>query len=498
VSLRLYDTATRSVRDFAPLRDGQVSIYLCGATVQAPPHIGHIRSGLVFDLLSRWLAHGGLRVTFIRNVTDIDDKIISKSADEGVPFWELAARNERAFTWAYDVLGCRRPTYEPRATGHVPEMTELMHRLIDAGHAYAADGDVYFDVNSWPAYGVLSGQRPDEMQAAADSVSSAKRDPRDFAVWKGAKPGEPAWQTPWGPGRPGWHLECSAMAERYLGPAFDIHGGGLDLVFPHHENELAQSAAAGDGFAAYWVHNYWVTTSGEKMSKSLGNSLLVSEVVKRVRPVELRYYLGSAHYRSHIEFSEEALADAAAGYRRIEGFLERAAELDPGAAAELLAGGQVPKAFSAAMDDDLSVPQALAVLHDTVRAGNTALAQGQRETALEAAASVAAMTDVLGLNPWAEPWASRASGAGGGVGLRAAVDALVKIALEQRREARERKDFAAADAVRDGLKAAGILVEDTPAGPRWTLADASGRSDEHAGRSERSDPSQRDESGNTH
>ena len=490
MSLRLYDTATRSVRDFAPLREGVVSIYLCGATVQSPPHIGHIRSGLVFDLLSRWLAHSGLRVTFIRNVTDIDDKIISKSAGEGVEFWELAARNERAFTWAYDVLGCTRPTYEPRATGHMPEMTALMHRLIDAGHAYAADGDVYFDVSSWPAYGSLSGQRADEMQAAADSVSSAKRDPRDFALWKAAKAGEPSWDTPWGRGRPGWHLECSAMAERYLGPAFDIHGGGLDLVFPHHENELAQSRAAGDGFAAYWMHNYWVTTSGEKMSKSLGNSLLVTEVVKRVRPVELRYYLGSAHYRSHIEFSEEALADAATGYRRIEGFLERAAELAQPAG---LGDGEVPAAFAAAMDDDLSVPQALAVLHETVRSGNTALAHGQRAAALDAAASVAAMTSVFGINPWAQPWAT---GAGGDAGLRTAVDGLVRVALEQRREARVRKDFAAADAVRDGLKAAGILVEDTPTGPRWTLAAPAAGSDEHAGRRDSGVPADHDESGN--
>jgi len=470
VSLRLYDTATRSVRDFAPQREAEVSIYLCGATVQAPPHIGHIRSGLVFDLLSRWLAHGGARVVFIRNVTDVDDKIIARSAEEGIAFWELAARNERAFTWAYDVLGCTRPTYEPRATGHVPEMIVLMRRLIDAGHAYASAGDVYFDVGSWPGYGALSGQRMEEMQPASDSVSSGKRDPRDFALWKAAKPGEPAWDTPWGPGRPGWHLECSAMAERYLGPSFDIHGGGLDLVFPHHENELAQSGAAGEPFAAYWMHNYWVTLSGEKMSKSLGNTLLVSEVVKRVRPVELRYYLSAAHYRSHIEFSEEALADAAAGFRRIEGFLLRAADL---AGIPAVADGVVPAAFADAMDDDLSVPQALAVLHDTVRRGNTALADGDSDLVGGVAESVAAMMSVLGLNPWAEPWSGPA---GRDAGLRSAVDGLVRIALEQRRQARERKDFAAADAVRDGLKAAGILVEDTAAGPRWTLAPNSANS----------------------
>jgi cysteinyl-tRNA synthetase len=288
VSLRLYDTASRSVRDFVPLVPDRATLYLCGATVQAPPHIGHIRSGVAFDVLSRWLALSGFRVTFVRNVTDIDDKIIARGLDEGVPYWEVAARNERAFSWAYETLGCWVPTYEPRATGHVPEMVALMHRLIDGGHAYAADGDVYFNVRGWPDYGQLSGQRIDEMLPASDSVSTAKRDPRDFALWKGAKPDEPAWETPWGPGRPGWHLECSAMATKYLGPAFDIHGGGLDLVFPHHENELAQSHAAGDPFARYWLHNAWVTAAGEKMSKSLGNSLLVSEVVKRVPAVALR------------------------------------------------------------------------------------------------------------------------------------------------------------------------------------------------------------------
>ena len=326
VTLRLYDTAARVVRDFVPLEPGRVSIYLCGATVQAPPHVGHIRSGLAFDILRRWLEASGYDVTFVRNVTDIDDKILARGVEEGVPFWQVAMRNERAFTWAYDVLGCLPPTYEPRATGHVPEMVELMDRLIDGGHAYAADGDVYFDVRSFAEYGALSGQRLDDMQPAGDSEASVKRDPRDFALWKSAKPGEPQWATPWGPGRPGWHLECSAMASRYLGPAFDIHGGGMDLLFPHHENEIAQSKAAGDAFAQYWMHNAWVTTSGEKMSKSLGNSLLVSEVVKRVRPVELRYYLGSAHYRSMLEFSDEALTEAAAGYRRIEGFLRRAEE----------------------------------------------------------------------------------------------------------------------------------------------------------------------------
>jgi cysteinyl-tRNA synthetase len=470
VTLRLYDTATRAVRDFEPLHEGQASVYLCGATVQSPPHVGHIRSGVAFDVLLRWLEHHGLRVTFIRNVTDIDDKILHNAEHEGVPFWAVAARNERAFAWAYDVLGCLPPTYEPRATGHVPDMVELMRRLIDAGHAYAADGDVYFDVRSWADYGRLSGQDIDEMLASVDSVSGAKRDQRDFALWKGAKPGEPSWETPWGPGRPGWHLECSAMARRYLGPEFDIHGGGVDLVFPHHENELAQSRAAGDGFARLWMHNAWVTTSGEKMSKSLGNSLLVSEVVKRVRPVELRYYLSSAHYRSHMEYSEQALGEAAAAYRRIEGFLHRA-ERYLEAGSDPVPARRVPEAFCAAMDDDLAVPQALAVLHDAVTAGNSALADGRRADVLDAHADVAWMTSVLGLNPRSAHWSAST---GPGRGLRPVVDALVEVALEQRQQARDRKDFAASDAVRDALKAAGVQLEDTPDGTRWVLDGRSG------------------------
>ena len=462
MTLRLYDTATRGVRDFEPLQPGRASIYLCGATVQAPPHVGHIRSGLAFDILRRWLEASGYDVTFVRNVTDIDDKILQRGADEGVPFWQVAMRNERAFTWAYDVLGCLPPTYEPRATGHVPEMVELMQRLIDDGHAYAADGDVYFDVRSFADYGALSGQRLDDMQPAADSDAQIKRDPRDFALWKSAKPGEPQWQTPWGPGRPGWHLECSAMASRYLGSAFDIHGGGMDLLFPHHENEIAQSKAAGDSFAQYWMHNAWVTTSGEKMSKSLGNSLLVSEVVQRVRPVELRYYLGSAHYRSMLEFSDEAMSEAAAGYRRIEGFVRRAEE-----SLGMPESVPVPEAFAAAMNDDLGVPQALAVVHDTVRVGNAALAADELVGAREARDEVVAMLDVLGLNPYARPWAAQSDDGA----ARRALGPLVDVVLAQRAAARDRKDFAVADALRDGLAASGIVVEDTPAGPRWSLAE---------------------------
>ena len=465
MALRFYDTASRSVRDFVPLQEGKAGIYLCGATVQAPPHIGHIRSGVAFDVIRRCLTAKGYDVTFVRNVTDIDDKILARGADEGVPYWDVAMRNERAFTRAYDVLGCLPPTYEPRATGHVPEMIALMQRLIDTGHGYAAAGDVYFDVRSFPAYGDLSGQRPDDMKDAADADPRGKRDARDFAMWKSAKAGEPAWDTPWGSGRPGWHIECSAMAAKYLGDSFDIHGGGLDLVFPHHENEIAQSKAAGQDFAQYWLHNAWVTTAGEKMSKSLGNSLLVDQVVQRVRPVELRYYLAGAHYRSMLEYSDEHVAEAGQGYRRIEGFLERAQsalglkgtpDVDPTAR---------PSAFDEAMDDDIAVPQALAVLHETVREGNAALADGNLEQVRSAFAAVLAMVDVLGINPWSEPWV----GAGSDGREAEVIDALVQVVLQQRQDARARKDFAAADAIRDGLDAIGIKVEDTGAGVRWSL-----------------------------
>ena len=483
------------MREFSPLVTGKASLYLCGATVQAPPHIGHIRSGVNFDILVRWLTATGLRVTFCRNVTDIDDKILQAAGREGAAWWAVAERNQRAFTRAYSCLGCLPPDVEPRATGHVPEMIVLMRRLIAAGHAYAAGGDVYFDVSSYESYGALSGQRPEHMRPAADTDGSgAKRDPHDFALWKGAKPGEPQWETPWGPGRPGWHLECSAMATKYLGETFDIHGGGLDLVFPHHENELAQSRAAGDGFARYWMHNGLVRVGGDKMSKSLGNSLLVDAMIKDVRPVELRYYLGQAHYRSEIDYSAEALAEAVSAYRRIEGFVTRAAEIaghepetDVGgtwvtqsAAAALPAAGLpaaglpaagLPAAFAAALDDDLGVPQALAAVHEAVRDGNSALSAGDAAGAAKRLTEVRAMLSVLGLDPLAEPWSS-AGGAGGDGhgGLRAVVDALAGVALQQRQAARERKDYAAADAIRNQLLAAGVLVEDTPNGPRWELS----------------------------
>ncbi len=469
VTLRLYDTLARSVREFTPLIPGQVSLYLCGATVQAAPHIGHVRSVVNFDIVVRWLRWTGYSVIYCRNVTDIDDKILTVAMHEEVPWWQVAERNQRAFTRAYDALGCLPPDVEPRATGHVPEMIVLMHRLIEGGHAYASGGDVYFDVMSFDGYGRLSGQRLEHMRAADDTDGAqAKRDPRDFALWKGAKPGEPTWPTPWGPGRPGWHLECSAMSTKYLGSTFDIHGGGLDLLFPHHENELAQSTAAGDGFARYWMHNGLVRVGGEKMSKSLGNSKLVDEMITLVRPAELRYYLGQVHYRSQIDYSPEALAEAATAYRRIEGFVTRAAELvgpeATGATTPVL-GATLPAAFAAAMDDDFGVPQALAVLHESVREGNGALAAADSAGTAKRLAEVRAMLTVLGLDPLAAPWASGE----GSEDLRPVLDALVGLALEQRQQARARRDFAAADAIRDQLQQAGVAVEDTPHGTRWEL-----------------------------
>jgi cysteinyl-tRNA synthetase len=474
VSLRLYDTAAHAVRDFTPLRAGRASVYVCGLTVQGPPHVGHVRSALAFDVLRRWLTERGLEVTYIRNVTDIDDKILAKADAHGVPWWAWAYDNERAVTRAYDALGVLPPTYEPRATGHVPEMVELMQRLIERGHAYAVDGDVYFDVRSFPEYGALTGQKLDDLQPAADTeTDDRKRDPRDFALWKAHKDGEPetaSWPTPWGRGRPGWHLECSAMVGRYLGADFDIHGGGLDLRFPHHENEQAQSRAAGDGFARYWLHNGWVTLGGEKMSKSLGNTALVDEVVQRVRPVELRYYLIAPHYRSTIEFTEAALAEAGTAYRRIESFVHRAVERvgsdgTAGRPGDAVAAPALCAEFSAALDDDLGTPAAIAAIHETVRQGNTALADGDDAAAAGALRSVRAMLGVLGLDPLDPAWATT----GGDQRLGQVTDGLVALALEQRQAARARKDFPAADAIRDQLTALGVTVEDTPQGPRWEL-----------------------------
>ena len=473
MSLHLYDTATRAAREFRPLRPGTASMYVCGATVQGVPHVGHVRSTLNFDVLRRWLVHTGHDVLFVRNVTDIDDKILTKADAAGEPWWAWAATHERAFTAAFDALGCLPPSVEPRATGHVTEMIDLIGRLIDSGHAYAADaagpaaGDVYFAVGTWPDYGELSGQRVEEMEQGEGASAAGKRDARDFTLWKAAKPGEPSWPTPWGRGRPGWHLECSAMATHYLGPCFDIHGGGLDLVFPHHENERAQSRAAGDGFAQYWLHNAWVTLSGAKMSKSLGNTLTIPAVLERVRGVELRYYLVGPHYRSTIEYSDGALTEAVAAYRRIEGFVHRVAERFGDVVATPGPLHTTAPAFAAALDDDLSTPAALAAVHESVREGNTAADAGDAEAARSAAALVRAMTAVLGVDPLDSQWRADVDGYDA---AREALGVLVDDLLAQRTAARADRDFARADALRDQLVGAGVAVEDTPDGPHWTLA----------------------------
>jgi cysteinyl-tRNA synthetase len=465
MSFRLYDTATRTVRDFEPVVPGEVSIYHCGLTVQAPPHLGHIRKEVVFDVLRRWLTWSGYRVTVIANITDIDDKILAKSAAEGVPWFAHAYRFERELHAAYAALGCEPPTYEPRATGHVPEMIEMIKVLMARGHAYVApdsSGDVYFDVKSWPSYGCLSRQRIDDMEPAGDADPRGKRDPRDFALWKGHKAGEPetaSWPTPWGGGRPGWHLECSAMAGKYLGAEFDIHGGGLDLRFPHHENELAQSAAAGQKFARFWMHNALLTTAGEKMSKSLGNSALVSEVIKRFPARAVRLYLIQPHYRSTIEYSDDSIAESVAALDRIDNFVTRATERTG------TAEPAVPDGFVAAMNDDLGTPAAVAVLHAVVRDGNVALEAGDSEVLQARLGEVTGMLQILGLNADSPYWA----GHGDDSRLRTVVDGLVAELLAQRQTARERRDFAAADAIRDSLADLGVEVSDTPAGPRWKI-----------------------------
>ena len=454
-ALNLYDTKSRTVSTFKPLTAGKVGIYLCGATVQAPPHIGHIRSGVNFDILRRWLIASGFDVTFVRNVTDIDDKILHKAIHEEIPWWQVAMKYERAFTDAYNALNVMPPTYEPRATGHITQMIQLMEKLIENGSAYApGNGDVYLEVRKLKEYLTLSNQKLDDLLPSEDADLEFKKDPRDFALWKAAKKGEPSWPTPWGDGRPGWHLECSAMAHAYLGEAFDIHGGGLDLIFPHHENEIAQSNAAGYKFSNIWMHNAWVTTSGEKMSKSLGNSLQVAEILKKVRGIELRWYLGSAHYRSMLEFSFEALAESATSFKRIEAFLSRA-ESVLGKEVEIL----IAPEFTAAMNDDLAVPQALAFIAESMRIGNSSTED--KKVIAKTAGEIRGALSILGCDPKDAVFASSKSN-------DPAMDGLIKLALDQREAARLRKDFATADQIRDEIAALGITVEDTANGPRWS------------------------------
>jgi cysteinyl-tRNA synthetase len=458
--LHLYDTASRKVSEFKPIVAGQASIYLCGATVQASPHVGHVRSGINFDILRRWLIASGYNVTFIRNVTDIDDKIIHNAGHEDMPWWALAMKYERSFSDAYRALNVMAPTYEPRATGHITQMIELIEKLIANGSAYApGNGDVYLEVRKLKSYLTLSNQKLDDLLVAKDGEEKLKRDPRDFALWKGAKEGEPYWPTPWGNGRPGWHIECSAMAHAYLGEVFDIHGGGLDLIFPHHENEIAQSEAAGYEFARLWMHNAWVTTSGEKMSKSLGNSLKVDEVLKKVRGIELRWYLSSAHYRSMLEFSFEALDEAVVSFKRIENFLNRAKEL-LGSTPEI----EISQELSDALNDDLAVPQVLAQISEWLKLGNSALSASDKAQVAKYASYIRAALSIIGTDPFDSAYSSSSS-----ADLTGAVDGLISLLLEQRSAARARKDFAAADQIRDQIIAMGISIEDRADGVRWSI-----------------------------
>ena len=470
MTLHLFDTATRQERAFTPLVPGKAGIYLCGPTVQSSPHVGHLRSAVAFDVLERWLERSGYAVTMVRNVTDIDDKTLSKAADAGVEWWAWALTYEREFQAAYSAVGVRPPAAEPRATGHLPEIVAFIALLIERGHAYEVGGSVYFDVRSFPDYGSLTNQALEDLSSAADAPSDVKRDPRDFALWKARKDGEPetaSWDSPWGPGRPGWHIECSAMARRYLGDAFDIHGGGLDLRFPHHENEQAQSRAAGYDFAQLWMHSAWVTQSGAKMSKSLGNGLLVSEVLAHYQAPALRLALAQVHYRSMLEYSDATMDDAEATWERLAGFVARASERVGVPTLDDVAHATLPRAFVEAMDDDLAVPRAVAVIHEVVRAGHGAITSGDTAALKASLLEVRAMLSVLGLDPASPEWSGTDASASGAMG---ALGALVHADIEARAQARAAKDWAAADAIRDRLSAAGIVLEDSSEGARWSLA----------------------------
>jgi cysteinyl-tRNA synthetase len=469
VSLSLFDSRAQAVRAFEPIVAGQVGIYLCGPTVQGLPHVGHLRSALVYDQLRRWLTFNGQEVTLVRNVTDIDDKVLENAKATGEEWWALAYRFEIAFNQAYAALQIQPPTYEPRATAAIPEMLELIERLIAAGYAYQAEdgsADVYFAASKWAKYGELTNQKIDDMAPDAEVELRGKRDPRDFALWKAHKAGDPvsaSWNTRFGAGRPGWHIECSAMSTKYLGAQFDIHGGGLDLRFPHHENELAQSSAAGDAFANYWLHNGLVNVSGQKMSKSLGNSIFAADLLAAARPIVVRYYLGSAHYRSVLDYHEGVLDEAEAAVSRIETFVEKAIRRI--GSAPVLSVAQaleaLPAAFAKAMDEDLAMPAALAALHDEVRAGNSAIDASDDVALASSLKAVLAMTSVLGINPldWAD----------GAAGNDQVLDNLIQALIEERKAARANKDFARSDAIRNQLQAAGITLEDAADGTHWSV-----------------------------
>jgi cysteinyl-tRNA synthetase len=479
VALQFYNTLTRRKEPFVPRDEGRVGIYLCGITVYGEPHVGNLRNVVVFDVLRRHLAASGYDVVFVRNYTDVDDKIITAAGHDPLRAFTVAEHWTRVYDEITAALGVLPPDIAPRASGHIPEMLELIGRLVDVGLAYQAGGDVFFAVGKWPEYGKLSGRDLSELQAGARvEINPAKRDPLDFALWKGAKPGEPTWNSPWGPGRPGWHIECSAMASKYLGRAFDIHGGGEDLIFPHHENEIAQSeGATGEPFARYWLHNAFLELKGQKMAKSVGNVVSPRELLRRHRGVVLRYALLGAHYRSPLEFSEEVLHDAAASYDRLATFavnahlaLTTADGTDGSEADGAGAGGaDVPGAdrwrerFQAALDDDLNVPAALAVLFDLVADANPLLVRAERgdaDAAAELRGRFATFLDLakrLGFTPLAD------------LPDPAAFRPVLDLLLDLRERARSARDFAAADLIRERLAEAGIRVEDRPGGPRWHL-----------------------------
>jgi cysteinyl-tRNA synthetase len=471
VNLKLFDSKTQSLKDFVPLEKGKVGIYLCGPTVQSMPHLGHLRSALVYDQLVRWFQTLGNEVTLIRNVTDIDDKVLDNAKAENRSWWGLAFECEQAFANAYRKINIATPTYEPRATGNVTEMIELIQLLISKGHAYQVENsaDVFFSASSWKSYGELTNQSKDDLIADAEADSRGKKDPRDFALWKAHKDSEPldaSWDSPFGRGRPGWHIECSAMSVKYLGTQFDIHGGGLDLRFPHHENELAQSRAAGHDFANYWLHNGLVNVAGAKMSKSAGNSILVSDVLTDANALALRYYLGSAHYRSVLDYNEGVIQEAEAAIERITSFLERAGRKlsDNKSLQESTVAASLPKKFIDAMNEDLNIPSALAVLHETVRAGNSALDSDSMKEAAEAYFAVLGILNVLNINPLDAIWQTK-----GSAEALAALDTLVQFMIEQRKVARDNKDFETSDRIRDQLKIAGIILEDEAGSTNWSL-----------------------------
>ena len=473
MATRVFNTLTRGKEDLAPLHAREVRMYVCGVTVYDLSHIGHGRSAIVFDVMRRYLKHRGHAVKFIKNFTDIDDKIIRKANQEGVSAQEISERYIEEYRTDMASLGVAPADIEPKATEHVPQMIALIERLIAKGVAYPVEGDVYFEVRRFPGYGKLSGKNLEELQAGARvEVDERKRDPMDFALWKATKPGEPSWKSPWGQGRPGWHIECSAMAMQYLGEVLDVHGGGEDLIFPHHENEIAQSeAATGKPFARYWLHNGFVNLAAEKMSKSLGNTLTIKDLVRRHDPEALRLYLLGTHYRHPLEFGDERIVEAGRALARLRSLKDEADRIAsrgtpaPGPDHGLFDEVAAHRArFEAAMDDDFNTPQALGVLFDLARVLHAARDQVAQGTA-GAGAFLLGVGELVML--------ARVLGLLEGARKEAAVDPQLKARIESlvylRQEARRQRDFGEADRLRDELSRLGVILEDTRDGTTWKL-----------------------------